>query len=106
MREHTSLDRILGELEANRYTVSDLRRYRLPVAYLLAGNSEKALRTVGQELDAMEGRGDTAALQYREFAEALQKKSRLNRTLRARVCPRREDRVMTWPHTWGFKRAV
>jgi hypothetical protein len=72
MQEHTSLDSIIEELEATRYTVNDLRRYRLPAAYLLAGKRDEALKLVGQELEAMRGRTDPAASQYRVFAQALQ----------------------------------
>jgi hypothetical protein len=71
MQEHTSLESIITELEATRYTVNDLRRYRLPVAYLLAGKRDEALKLLGQELEAMNERTDPAALQYRDFAQAV-----------------------------------
>lgn len=71
MQEHTSLDSIIAELEATRYTVNDLRRYRLPVAYLLAGRKNEALKFVEQELEAMKERTDPAAAQYRDFAQAV-----------------------------------
>lgn len=71
MQEHTSLDSIIEELEATRYTVNDLRRYRLPVAYLLAGRRDEALKFVEQELEAMKERTDPAAAQYRDFAQAV-----------------------------------
>jgi hypothetical protein len=73
MQKHTSLESIITELAATRYTVNDLRRYRLPVAYLLAGKRDEALKLVGQELEAMNGRTDPAATQYRDFAQALRK---------------------------------
>jgi hypothetical protein len=71
MQGHTDMGSIIAELESKRYTVNDLRRYRLPAAYLLAGRRDDALSFIEKELEAMRGRSDAAALAYLNFARAL-----------------------------------
>jgi hypothetical protein len=73
MQEHTALHSIIAELEAKRFTINETRRYRLPAAYLLAGQKEEALRFVEQELKDLNTRTDPAAAQFRDFANALQR---------------------------------
>jgi hypothetical protein len=45
--------------------------YRRPVAWLLAGDREKASRIIDEELTKVGDRGDAAALDFRRFARAL-----------------------------------
>ena len=71
MQEHLTLDQIITELEANRFTVNDLRRYRLPAAYVLAQRKDEARRFIEQELKELAPRTDSAANEFREFAQAL-----------------------------------
>lgn len=71
MTEHAKLDSFIAELEANRYTINDLRRYRLPVAYWLAGKTNDAAKFLRRELETMRERTDQAAIQNRGFAEAV-----------------------------------
>lgn len=71
MEEHTRLGSIIAELEANRFTVNDLRRYRLPVAFFLAKRRDEARRFIEQELKDLVSRTDSAADQFREFARAF-----------------------------------
>jgi hypothetical protein len=78
MREHSKLDMITDALEMSRFTITDLRRYRLPVAYLLAGRKNEALRIVEGELESIIGRTDSAAGDYRDFARALRERAAPN----------------------------
>lgn len=71
MHEHTTLDSIITELEAKHFTTNEVRQYRLPVIYLLAGRREKALWFVNQELEKMRTRTDAVATTYRNFAQRL-----------------------------------
>lgn len=71
MQEHTTLDSITAELEAKRYTFNEVRRYRLPVAYLLAGRRDEALKFIEQEMESMKESTDAASADYRGFAQAV-----------------------------------
>jgi len=71
MSKHTTLESIITELEAKRYTVNDLRRFRLPAAYLLANQKERSLELIKAEENGLGARTDPAALQFRDFAQAF-----------------------------------
>lgn len=71
MEEHITLNSIIAELEAKRFTVNDLRRYRLPAAYFLVGRREDALKFVEGELRELYKRTDEAATEFRHFAQAF-----------------------------------
>jgi len=71
MREHVALESIIAELENKRFTSNSVRRYRLPVAYLLAGQKGKALQFVREEIDAARNDTSAAAQDYEGFAQRL-----------------------------------
>jgi uncharacterized protein YqcC (DUF446 family) len=75
MEEHTNLSQIIAELEAKRFTVNQVRRYRLPAAYLLARRKQEALRFVESELKELAAQTDSAASDFRDFALVVQRRS-------------------------------
>jgi len=72
MEAHKSLESIMRELENRRFTDIEGKRFRLPLAYVLAGFNEKALRFVEEQLAEIKDRSDVVAAEYRKFAEALE----------------------------------
>jgi hypothetical protein len=57
----------------NRGPTSLYRQYSLPVAYLLHGDRDSALREIRDELASMSGRTDEAAKLYRLFAQKFER---------------------------------
>ena len=72
IESNASLPAILGNLEQiNRMTYKESAVYRLPAAYLVQGNAERARRHIESELAAIHTRTDKAASDYRSFAAKL-----------------------------------
>jgi hypothetical protein len=71
MKAHRPLSSIVDALEQNQFTNKETRRYRLPIAYQLAGRGDEARRFIDEQLEELRDRTDAAAVQYRRFAQAL-----------------------------------
>ncbi len=69
IESNASLPAIVANLEQMRPTTNkESATYRLPVAYLVQGNAERARRYVQGQLAAIKTRTDIAANAYRQFA--------------------------------------
>jgi hypothetical protein len=68
MRQYVTLDAILADPDADNRPRD--RRYR-PVALMLLGRPSEAGRQLDADLDALAGRSDPAAGNFRRFANAL-----------------------------------
>jgi hypothetical protein len=77
MRGTASLEALIDNLEHLRFSFKESAMYRLPVAYLLVNKLDSAVSYVNDQLRAMAGRQDGAALRYAEFARALLAKATL-----------------------------
>jgi len=71
MKPNSALDDILRDLEGLRFATKDSAIYRIPVAYLIAGETERALAYVSQQLEEIGTKNDLAAQQYKTFASNL-----------------------------------
>ncbi|MGH3878769.1 MAG: hypothetical protein ACRDSK_17190 [Actinophytocola sp.] len=68
LRRHATLAAITRQLESGP-AEGTMPEYRLPVAYLLAGEHDRAMTALTGELDSLGDRQDAAADYYRRFAE-------------------------------------
>jgi hypothetical protein len=66
-----SLPLIVRDLETLRFTYKESAVYRLPAAYLVMGNFDRARQYVKQQMTALGERTDQAANEYRRFGEAF-----------------------------------
>lgn len=57
-------------------TIDQNRAYRLPVAYLLRGKKKLAIQELHCELDSVGDRADTAAEDYRRFADRFENRAK------------------------------
>lgn len=71
MKSQASLGRIIENLENHSYTDRGSATYRLPAAYLLAGEIDRAVSYTKEYLRQMKGRRDIAAQQFENFASKL-----------------------------------
>jgi hypothetical protein len=71
MKSHASLKSIISNLEHHRYSDKDSAAYRLPTAYLLAGEADRAASYTKEHLAKLKGRRDIAAQQFESFASKL-----------------------------------
>ncbi len=71
MQKHTSLETLARCLEEKLYSHPESRAFRLPIIYLLLGSQELSLGALDEFLVDLGDRTDLAALQYREYAQAL-----------------------------------
>jgi hypothetical protein len=70
MKANSSLDTIVSDLEGLLFTYKESVAYRLPAAYLVAGESELAIAYVQLHQESLRDRPD-AARRYGTFANAL-----------------------------------
>jgi hypothetical protein len=66
-----SVSVIVKNLEELRFTYNESAVYRLPAAYLVMGNRDRAQRYVEQQVAALGERTDQAANDYRQFGRAF-----------------------------------
>jgi hypothetical protein len=70
-RHHASLEAVIESLENLRFSDRDSAHYRLPIAYSLAGEPERAHEFMVRQLKEIEGRDDFAAQQKKQLFDAL-----------------------------------
>ena len=70
-RQHASLGVVIESLENLRFIDRDSANYRLPIAYSLADEPERAREFMIRQLKEVEGRDDFAAQQKRQLFNAL-----------------------------------
>jgi hypothetical protein len=66
-----SLPHLVRDLETLRFTYKESAVYRLPAAYLVMGDSDRARQYVEQQVTALGERTDKAANEYRQFGMAF-----------------------------------
>ena len=71
MRSNATLEKIIDNLEHHRYIDKDSAAYRLPVAYFLTGQTDRAKDYTREYLAELGERNDTAAQLYKNFASNL-----------------------------------
>lgn len=69
MRRNSSLDAVTARLSEAPFADVEHRSWRLPVAYLLAGDLLRSLEELERWLDWLGDRADPAAVMYRRFAD-------------------------------------
>jgi hypothetical protein len=76
LANHEAVIEMLKEMKEKRQKFTTLYRpYQLPVAYLLRGRKDLAIQELHCELDNIRERMDTAAMEYRLFAEKLENRA-------------------------------
>jgi hypothetical protein len=70
-----SREAVSQALKDRRMTDNQSRAYRLPIAYLLQGEKDSAIRELRCELDSISVRTDEAANHYRLFAQNLERRT-------------------------------
>jgi hypothetical protein len=71
MKEHSSIEAIITDLENNRFCFKESLIFRLPVAYLLSGKTQLAIDYVMHATQNLESRTDVTAQVYRKFAKSF-----------------------------------
>lgn len=71
MQRYSSLEAIVGALEAGEYVLPFQVKYKLPLAYRLLGRESEARSLVQKGLRDIEGRDDPESAQYRTFARGF-----------------------------------
>ncbi len=70
-RKVTDLSALVEAMQVARFGMSEQIGYRVPVGYLLLGESDKAIWFINQKIDEIGSRTDPAALRYKNFAERI-----------------------------------
>jgi hypothetical protein len=70
-KSNSSLETIIGHLEQGRYTYNESPAYRLPIGYVVSGDTSAAIAYANQKAEDLGSREDEAARRYRDFVEKL-----------------------------------